>query len=85
MSKCNYRRWDESQSPQWKYIFQKESVKKREQKRKNNGPSAARRRGKQDYDSALSEAKKIKEEKTARNEEINKLLREEKERNTVYR
>ena len=84
MSKSNYRKWDESQSPQWKYIFQKESVKKREQKRKNNGP--ARRRGdKQDYDSALSEAKKIKEEKTARNEEINKLLQEEKERNTVYR
>jgi len=83
MSKSNYRKWDESQSPQWKYIFQKESVKKREQKRKNNGP--ARIRGKQDYDSALLEAKKIKEEKTARNEEINKLLREEKERNTVYR
>jgi len=83
MSKSNYRKWDESQSPQWKYIFQKESVKKREQKRKNNGP--ARLRGKQDYDSALLEAKKIKEEKTARNEEINKLLREEKERNTVYR
>ena len=83
MSKSNYRKWDESQSPQWKYLFQKESVKKREQKRKNNGP--ARLRGKQDYDSALLEAKKIKEEKTARNEEINKLLREEKERNTVYR
>ena len=83
MSKSNYRKWDESQSPQWKYLFQKESVKKREQKRKNNGP--ARIRGKQDYDSALLEAKKIKEEKTARNEEINKLLREEKERNTVYR
>jgi hypothetical protein len=83
MSKSNYRKWDESQSPQWKYIFQKESVKKREQKRKNNGP--ARLRGKQDYDSALSEAKRIKEEKTARNEEINKLLRKEKERNTVYR
>ncbi len=83
MSKSNYRKWDESQSPQWKYLFQKESVKKREQKRKNNGP--ARLRGKQDYDSALLEARKIKEEKTARNEEINKLLREEKERNTVYR
>lgn len=84
MSKSNYRKWDESQSPQWKYIFQKESVKKREQKRKNNGP--ARLRGEtRDYDSALSEAKKIKEEKTARNEEINKLLQEEKERNTVYR
>lgn len=84
MSKSNYRKWDESQSPQWKYIFQKESVKKREQKRKNNGP--ARLRGEtRDYDSALSEAKRIKEEKTARNEEINKLLREEKERNTVYR
>ena len=83
MASSNYRKWDESQSPQWKYIFQKESVKKREQKRKNNGP--ARIRGKQDYDSALLEAKKIKEEKTARNEEINKLLREEKERNTVYR
>ena len=84
MSKSNYRKWDESQSPQWKYIFQKESVKKREQKRKNNGP--ARLRGEtRDYDSALSEAKRIKEEKTARNEEINKLLQEEKERNTVYR
>ena len=84
MSKSNYRKWDESQSPQWKYIFQKESVKKREQKRKNNGP--ARLRGEtRDYDSALLEAKRIKEEKTARNEEINKLLQEEKERNTVYR
>ncbi len=83
MSKSNYRKWDESQSPQWKYLFLKESVKKREQKRKNNGPS--RRKGKTDYDSALLEARKIKDEKTARNEEINKLLQEEKERNTVYR
>ncbi len=85
MSKSNYRKWDESQSPQWKYIFQKESVKKREQKRKNNGPARLRGKNPNDYDSALSEAKKIKEEKTARNEEINNLLREEKERNTVYR
>ena len=83
MSKSNYRKWDESQSPQWKYLFLKESVKKREQKRKNNGSS--RRKGKTDYDSALLEARKIKDEKTARNEEINKLLQEEKERNTVYR
>ena len=83
MSKSNYRKWDESQSPQWKYLFQKESVKKREQKRKNRGP--ARLKGKTDYDSALLEARKIKDEKTARNEEINKLLQEEKERNTVYR
>ena len=84
MSKSNYRKWDESQSPQWKYLFLKESVKKREQKRKNNrGP--ARLKGKTDYDSALLEARKIKDEKTARNEEINKLLQEEKERNTVYR
>ena len=85
MSKSNYRKWDESQSPQWKYIFQKESVKKREQKRKNNGPARLRGKNSNDYDSALSEAKKIKEEKIARNEEINKLLQEEKERNTVYR
>ena len=82
MSKSNYRKWDESQSPQWKYLFQKESVKKREQKRKNNGP--ARLRGKTDYDSALLEARKIKEEKIARNEEINKILREEQEKNTHY-
>ena len=42
-------------------------------------------RGKTNYDSALDEARKIREERKARNEEINKLLREEKERNTVYR
>tara|TARA_Y100000310_G_scaffold114984_1_gene113528 strand:+ start:571 stop:819 length:249 start_codon:yes stop_codon:yes gene_type:complete len=82
MSKSNYRKWDESQSPQWKYLLQKESAKKK-QARRNASP--ARIRGKQDYDSALQEAKKIKEEKKARNEEIDKLLREEKERNTVYR
>jgi len=82
MSKSNYRKWDESQSPQWKYLLQKESAKKKEA-RKNQGP--ARIRGKQDYDSALSEAKKIKQERMARNEEIDKLLQEEKERNTVYR
>ena len=82
MSSSNYRKWDESQSPQWKYLLQKESAKKKEA-RKNQGP--ARIRGKQDYDSALSEAKKIKQERMARNEEIDKLLQEEKERNTVYR
>ena len=82
MSSSNYRKWDESQSPQWKYLLQKESAKKK-QARRNASP--ARIRGKQDYDSALQEAKKIKEEKKARNEEITKLLREEKEKNTVYR
>ena len=82
MASSNYRKWDESQSPQWKYLLQKESAKKKEA-RKNQGP--ARIRGKQDYDSALEEAKRISEEKKARNEEITKLLREEKERNTVYR
>ena len=81
-SSNNYRKWDESQSPQWKYLLQKESMKKK-QARRNNRP--ARMRGKTDYDSALDEARKIREEKKARNEEINKLLREEKERNTVYR
>ena len=83
MSKSNYRKWDESQSPQWKYLLQKESAKKK-QARRNASPT--RIRGKtNDYDSALQEAKKIKEERKARNEEISKLLREEKERNTVYR
>ena len=82
MSSSNYRKWDESQSPQWKYILQKESTRKR-QSRRNNSP--ARMRGKTNYDSALDEAKKIRDEKKARNEEISKLLREEKERNTVYR
>ena len=82
MSSSNYRKWDESQSPQWKYLLQKESIKKREIRRKNNPKHL---RGKQNYDSALDEAKKIRDEKKARNEEISKLLREEKERNTVYR
>ena len=82
MSSSNYRKWDESQSPQWKYLLQKESAKKR-QIRRNNSPKNLR--GKTNYDSALDEARKIREEKKARNEEISKLLREEKERNTVYR
>ncbi len=82
MSSSNYRKWDESQSPQWKYLLQKESAKKR-QIRRNNSPKNLR--GKTDYDSALDEARKIRAEKKARNEEISKLLREEKERNTVYR
>ena len=82
MSSSNYRKWDESQSPQWKYLLQKESAKKK-QARRNNSP--AKLRGKQNYDSALDEAKKISKERKARNEEITKLLQEEKERNTVYR
>ena len=82
MSSSNYRKWDETMSPQWKYLLQKESIKKREIRRKNNPKHL---RGKQNYDSALDEAKKIRDEKKARNEEISKLLREEKERNTVYR
>tara|TARA_B100000586_G_scaffold262616_1_gene231015 strand:- start:629 stop:877 length:249 start_codon:yes stop_codon:yes gene_type:complete len=82
MSSSNYRKWDETMSPQWKYLHQIESAKKK-QSRQNNTP--ARMRGKHDYDSALQEAKKIKKEKKARNEEITKLLREEKEKNTVYR
>lgn len=82
MSSSNYRKWDESQSPQWKYLLQKESAKKR-QIRRNNSPKNLR--GKTDYDSALDEARKLRAEKKARNEEISKLLREEKERNTVYR
>ena len=82
MASSNYRKWDESQSPQWKYLLQKESAKKK-QARRNASP--AKIRGKHGYDSALEEAKRISEEKKARNEEITKLLREEKERNTVYR
>ena len=82
MSSSNYRKWDESQSPQWKYLLQKESAKKK-QARRNNSP--AKLRGKQNYDSALEEAKKISKERKARNEEITKLLQEEKEKNTVYR
>ena len=82
MSSSNYRKWDESQSPQWKYLLQKESAKKR-QIRRNNSPKNLR--GKTDYDSALDDARKLRAEKKARNEEISKLLREEKERNTVYR
>ena len=81
MSSSNYRKWDESQSPQWKYLLQKDSMKRKQARR--NTP--ARMRGKQNYDSALDEAKKIRNEKKARTEEINKLLREEKEKNTVYR
>ena len=81
MSSSNYRKWDETMSPQWKYLHQKESMKKKQSRR--NTP--ARMRGKQNYDSALDEAKRISKEKKARNEEISKLLREEKERNTVYR
>ena len=81
MSSSNYRKWDETQSPQWKYLLQKESARKKQARR--NTP--AKMRGKHNYDSALDEAKKIREEKKARTEEINKLLREEKERNTVYR
>ena len=82
MSSSNYRKWDESQSPQWKYLLQKESIKKREIRRKNNPKHL---RGKQNYDSALDEAKRISKERKARNEEITKLLQEEKEKNTVYR
>ena len=82
MSSSNYRKWDESQSPQWKYLLQKESAKKK-QARRNNSP--AKLRGKQNYDSALDEAKRISKERKARNEEITKLLQEEKEKNTVYR
>ena len=81
MSSSNYRKWDESQSPQWKYLLQKESAKKKQARR--NTP--AKMRGKHNYDSALDEARKLRAEKKARNEEISKLLREEKERNTVYR
>ena len=81
MSSSNYRKWDETQSPQWKYLLQKDSMKRKQARR--NTP--ARMRGKQNYDSALDEAKKIRNEKKARTEEINKLLREEKEKNTVYR
>ena len=81
MSSSNYRKWDETMSPQWKYLLQKESAKKK-QARRNNSPKL---RGKQNYDSALEEAKKISKERKARNEEITKLLQEEKERNTVYR
>ena len=79
----NYRKWDESQSPQWRYLLQNESIKRKESRRHQQGP--AKLRGKQNYDSALEEAKRISKEKKARNEEITKLLQEEKERNTVYR
>ena len=81
MSSSNYRKWDETQSPQWKYLLQKESAKKKHARR--NTP--ARMRGKQNYDSALDEDKRISKERKARNEEITKLLQEEKEKNTVYR
>ena len=83
MSSSNYRKWDETQSPQWKYLLQKDSMK-RKQARRSNTP-AKLRGNKQNYDSALDEAKRISKERKARNEEITKLLQEEKEKNTVYR
>ena len=55
MASSNYRKWDESQSPQWKYLLQKESIKKKKARR-NNSP--ARISVKHGYDSALEEAKK---------------------------
>ena len=83
MSSSNYRKWDETQSPQWKYLLQKDSMK-RKQARRSNTP-AKMRDNKQNYDSALDEAKRISKERKARNEEITKLLQKEKEKNTVYR
>ena len=75
MASSNYRKWDESQSPLWKYLLQKESAKKK-QARRNASP--AKIRGKHGYDSALEEAKRISKEREDRNEERTKLLREEK-------
>ena len=82
MSSSNYRKWDETQSPQWKYLLQKDSMKRKQARR--NTP-AKMRDNKQNYDSALDEAKRISKERKARNEEITKLLQKEKEKNTVYR
>ena len=72
-----HRKWDETMSPQWKYLLQQESAKKRKARR-NSRPAKVI-----NHDSLLEEAKKIQKEKKARNEEITKLLREEKEKNTV--
>ena len=55
-------------------------IRKEEKVRRNNRPAKVI-----NYDSVLEEAKKIQKEKKARNEEITKLLREEKEKNTTYR
>ena len=81
----NYRKWDESQSPQWRYLLQNESIKRRESRRQQGPAKLRRNKNSHDYNDALSEAKKMKKERDARNEEITKLLQEEKERNTVYR
>ena len=62
------------------------SSTKRRESRRQQGPAKLRKnKNSHDYNDALSEAKKMKKEKDARNEEITKLLQEEKERNTVYR
>ena len=80
-----HRTWEETMSPQWKYLLQKESMLKkggrktaarirREEKEKLNETSPGTIR-----DPSFKSTKKEKERDT----KINKLLKEEYEKNTT--
>ena len=67
-----HRTWDESQSPQWKYLLQKESMLKR-----GGRKTAARlRREKQDDTIRDPSFKSVKKKE----DKFDKLLKEEKEK-----
>ena len=66
----NKRQWDDSMSPQWKYLLQKESALKR-----GNRKTAARLR-KEEQEEKIKVSSEVVEEKEERWKNIDKILKE---------
>ena len=66
----NKRQWDDSMSPQWKYLLQKESALKRGSRK-----TAARLR-KEEQEEKIKVSSEVVEEKEERWKNIDKILKE---------
>ena len=66
----NKRQWDDSMSPQWKYLLQKESALKR-----GNRKTTARLR-REEQEEKIKVSPEVEEEKKERWKNIDKILKE---------
>ena len=67
---AQHRTWDESRSPQWKYLLQKESALKR------GGRKTAARLQREEQEEKIKVSPEVVEEKEERWKNIDKILKE---------
>ena len=61
-----YRKWDESRSPQWKYLLQKESAKRRKTRKEIEHERHITKREKEEYKEVLKDKRVLSKKKNTR-------------------